>query len=147
MRKRSAIAVAAAVVLAGQLAWAANSDAAVSGSCSHSLYGLCEYWGQSYNDSHTMIYNVSGVANLPISGSTSYVFKSSGSGQGEYLGNNNGSVRNYADTSVNLYYNTNYSGPELTLSQWNSSGSGNGKAGSGQGSLLNNLRSFTFGIP
>ena len=145
MGKRRALAVTAAVVMTGQLVWAANSDATVSATCGHSEQGLCEYWGQSYDGSHSMINHVAEVPNLPISGSTSYVFVSSGTGHGEYLGNNNGSVRNYADVSINLYYNTNYSGPELTLSQWNTSGYS--KAGSQQGSLLNNLRSFTFGIP
>lgn len=135
----------AALVAVGQLALAMTAGASVGTDCSTPQSGLCEYWGQSYDGSHSRIYNVTEVANLPVSGSTPYVFLSSGSGNGEYLGNNNGSVRNYNDVSVNLYYNTNFSGPELTLSQYNTSGYQ--KAGSAQGSLLNNLRSFTLGIP
>jgi len=148
MFKKVGLVGAALVVLAsGQAAFAGGSEASVSSSCSQSLYGLCEYWGQSYDGAHSMIYNVTEVANLPVSGSTSYVFLSSGSGQNQYLGNNNGSLRNYADVSINLFYNTNYSGPELTLGQGNVSGSGSAKKGSEQGSLLNNLRSLIFNIP
>lgn len=114
---------------------------AQTASCAPAAYGpSCIFWGQNYNGSHTGV--VGAVPNFPVSGSTDYVYKSSGAGHGQYLGNNNGSNWN-RDTvcRVHLWYNPNYSGYEVTLDVY---GSGNGvarKKGSQLGHLLNNLRS------
>lgn len=101
-------------------------------------YGMCVYWGQSYNGSYTNISEE--VANYPTTGSTIYTFKTAGTGQGQRIGNNNGSNRNYSIfCNVVIYYNPNFSGPTVTLANWGNPGWQ--RAGSGLGVLLNNMRS------
>jgi hypothetical protein len=98
----------------------------------------CIFWGQGYDGSHSGV--VETVSDFPVSGSTSYVYVSSGTGQGEYIGNNNGSNIN-TDTAcrLNIWYDPGYAGHEVTFmphgtSQFEA-------AGSGLGFLLNNIRS------
>ncbi|RQX12213.1 hypothetical protein DDE19_29015 [Micromonospora ureilytica] len=100
--------------------------------------GHCIYWGQNYNGSHSNV--VESVPNYPTSGSTPYTFRSSGSGQGQRIGNNNGSNRNYLQRCrIRLWYNPNYSGPNVVLAQYGDPGWQ--RRGSELGSLLNNIRS------
>lgn len=144
MKRSRILAAAAAVAAAGAMALlpATAAQASPSSSCTVASYGpLCIYWGQSYNGSHTGVPEA--VSNFPVSGSTSYKYLSSGTGQGEYIGNNNGSVSNDDSTcTAFLWYDQNYSGPELTLTKHGLTGYQ--KAGSAQGSLLNNLRSLSW---
>lgn len=143
-RSKIAIGIAsigAAVAMAVLPAAAANADATSTCTVAAVSGQSCIYWGQAYNNSHSGV--LEAVSNFPVSGSTSYKYLSSGTGAGEYIGNNNGSVAN-DDTQCTLFlwYNQNDSGPELTLSVYGTSGAK--KAGSGLGSLLNNLRSQSW---
>jgi hypothetical protein len=121
---------------------AGAAQAAPTSTCTVASFGpLCIYWGQSYNDSHSGV--VEAVSNFPVSGSTSYKYLSAGTGQGQFIGNNNGSVINDDTTcTAFLWYSTGSSGPELTLSRHGTTG--DEKAGSAQGTLLNNLRSLSW---
>jgi len=105
--------------------------------------GHCIYWGQSYNNSYANV--VEDVSDYPVGGSTVYKYQASGqTGYGQYLGNNNGSNRNYLlFCTIELWYNPGYSGYVVTLAQY--SNSGYQQAGSGLGHLLNNLRSSKTG--
>src|SRR6187431_1364516 len=91
-RTRTLLALVAVCIAATVFA-ATPAHAAVSANCGFDYGGMCVYWGQSYNGSHTNI--TEEVANYPVGGNTAYKFKSSGTGQGQYIGNNNGSNRNY----------------------------------------------------
>lgn len=140
-------AVAATVLATGQPAFADTVNGTCgSGSPSPPGYGFCLYWGQNYDGSRTNI-DTLGISNFPVGGSTSLTYKSSGSGQGERLGNNNGSVRNYAfNCYYTIYYDTGYNGWSKTLSMWGGDGVYPWQLkGSEQGNLLNNVRSLQRG--
>jgi hypothetical protein len=129
----SAATFAAVALLPASPAQAATAD----GNCGFQN-GHCIYWGQSYNGSRT---NISGdVSNYPTSGSTIFTFKTAGSGQGQRIGNNNGSNRNYElFCRIRIWYHANYTGPNLVLAQYGEPGWE--RAGSQLGTLLNNIRS------
>ncbi|MEJ3748574.1 hypothetical protein WEI85_35500 [Actinomycetes bacterium KLBMP 9797] len=98
----------------------------------------CIYWGQSYSGSHSGVPEE--VANFPVSGATPYIYLAAGSGQGERIGNNNGSDQNLDTTcEVTLWYDPNFAGPSVTLTSYPLSG--HQRAGSQLGTLLNNIRS------
>lgn len=150
--KRSRILAVTISILAfvGATFFAASPASAVNATCVIGAYGDdCIYWGQSYNGSHSGVSEE--VLNFPVSGTTEYKYLSAGSGQGQYLGNNNGSNRNYDSVCVlTIWYNPAssggvFSGPSLTLAKYPLSGYG--RAGSGLGTLLNNIRgqSWTCG--
>lgn len=144
MKRSRILAGVVGIAAAGAMALlpAGSAQAAPTSSCTAASFGpLCIYWGQSYNDSHSGV--VEAVSNFPTSGSTSYKYLSSGTGQGQYIGNNNGSVINDDTTcTAFLWYGTSSTGPELTLSKHGTTG--DRKAGTGQGQLLNNLRSLSW---
>ena len=130
-------------VLGAVFAFAGPASATPTSSCTVAADGPgCLFYSQAYNGSHTGVPEL--VSNFPTSGSTAYTFKSAGSGQGQRIGNNNGSNRN-ADTacSVILWYNTGASsGPSVVLNKY-----GTGvyqRKGSELGTLLNNLRSQSW---
>ena len=134
-------ALVAAMVLAASPAFA-NTDP--SSSCPILSGGGydCIFYGESYNGSHTGVYYSN--PDFPVSGSTQWVYLSSGAGQGEYLGNNNGSNRNTDRTDpLHIWYSPDSSGYEVTLSPYGTSGYE--KAGSQLGHLLNNIRSQSWG--
>lgn len=134
--------VASAALLTSAIIASPASAAPRANCVSGAFQDHCIFWGQAYDGSHTGV--AEAVSNFPVSGSTSYRFLSSGSGQGQYIGNNNGSDRNL-DTAcaVTLWYDPNppNSGPHLTLSRYPQSGYQ--RAGSQLGSLLNNIRAQT----
>lgn len=118
---------------------AAPASAAVKSTCTSTAGDLCIYWGQSFDGSKSGVDN-SSVSNYPVSGSTGYIYVAAGMGQGQYLGNNNGSTRNYHRTcQQRLYYDPSFGGTFITLGRYLQSGYS--KAGTEQGALLNNLRS------
>jgi hypothetical protein len=128
----SVVAVAAATLM---MAAPANAD--VYPFCGEND-GHCIFWGQNYDGSMSTV--VGDVPNFPVSGSTQYTFQSSGTGQGQRIGNNNGSDANYdLFCQVKLWYSPNYAGPSVTLTQEYSTGWA--RHGSELGSLLNNIRS------
>ncbi|GIH07560.1 hypothetical protein Rhe02_56270 [Rhizocola hellebori] len=140
MRRQSVLASitsAVAFISVALLPAAPAQAATVDANCGFQN-GHCIYWGQSYNGSHS---NISGdVSNYPVSGSTSFTYKSSGTGQGQRIGNNNGSNRNYElFCRIRIWYNANYAGPNLVLAQYGEPGWE--RAGSQLGVLLNNIRS------
>jgi len=102
--------------------------------CTVQAYGdHCVFWSQAYSGAY---------AGDPgwIPDWSLYTYPNNGTGAGEVIGNNNGSDRN-VDTVcyVQLWYNPNYTGYELTLNPYGTSGYE--RAGSALGYLLNNLRS------
>ncbi|WP_432843305.1 hypothetical protein [Dactylosporangium sp. CA-092794] len=140
MRRRGVFAfitAAAATTAVALLPAGTAHSATVDANCGFQN-GHCIYWGQSYSGSFA---NISGdVPDYPVSGSTSLTYKSSGTGQGERIGNNNGSHRNYeVFCRIRIWYNPNYSGPNLVLAQYGEPGWQ--LAGSQLGTLLNNIRS------
>jgi|SRR5215831_14480689 len=139
--------IAVVAVVAGALIGVAPpaQAAGVSPSCGPVRWqgydAVCFYWGQSYNGSHSFVYDTGQTANFPVSGQTNLVFTSLGTGQWEYIGNNNGSVRNYNYSErTALFYDPNFGGPSIILSAYGLSGYQ--RAGSQQGQLLNNVRSM-----
>ncbi len=140
MRRRSIITwtTSAVAFIAVALLPAGPANAATVDANCEFENGHCIYWGQSYNGSHS---NISGdVSNYPVSGSTNFTYKSSGTGQGQYIGNNNGSNRNYLlFCRIRIWYNPNYTGASLVLAQYGNPGWE--RAGSQLGALLNNIRS------
>jgi len=101
----------------------------------------CFYWGQSYDGSHAGVTEF--VLDFPVTGTTEYQYLTPGAGQWWYLGNDNGSNRN-GDTKCEtaVYYNPNFSGPDVTLPMYPQSGYQ--RAGGELGTLLNNARSETW---
>lgn len=131
----AALASVAATVVA--LLPGSPAQAAVDGVCGYQL-GHCIWWGQAYDGSHSNI--TEPVANYPTSGSTPYTYRSSGSGQGQRIGNNNGSNANFlVFCRIRLWYSPNYSGPAVVMAQYLEPGWA--RAGSELGTLLNNIRS------
>jgi hypothetical protein len=113
----------------------------ITSSCPVGGYGTgvdCIFYSEAYNGSHTGV--LYGVLNFPVSGSTEYKYLSSGAGQGQYIGNNNGSNRN-TNTGYyyRIYYSQNLAGYQVTLSPYGATGYE--RAGSQLGNLLNNIRS------
>lgn len=134
--------VAAASALIAPMIIASPASAAPRANCvSGAFQDHCIFWGQSYNNSRTGVAEV--VDNFPVSGSTAYRYLSAGTGQGEYIGNNNGSDRNL-DTAcaVTLWYNPGQGGPHVGLTRYPQSG--HQRAGSQLGVLLNNIRSQSW---
>lgn len=143
MRPSRILAGIASVVAFLAVSFFASSPAnAITSTCTIAAYGdSCIYWGQSYNGSHAGV--AEAVSDFPVSGTTSYRYMSSGTGQKEFIGNNNGSNRNY-DTvcTLTIWYNPGYSGYTLTLPTYPLSGYQ--RAGSGLGTLLNNIRAQSW---
>ena len=145
MKKSRILSSAAAILLGTAIIVIPGSpaSAAVTSTCTlgHSNMQNCIFWGQAYNNSKS---GVTGhVSNFPVTGTTGYIYKSAGTGQGQYLGNNNGSNRNMDQhCNMALYYDPNYSGPSLGFAP--NPSPGYQKAGSGLGQLLNNMRSQSW---
>lgn len=141
IRPKICLALAGASVLAAATVISAlPASAAPTSSCpvGNDTGVDCIFYLEAYDGSHTGVYDI--VSNFPVSGSTSYVFLTSGTGKGSYLGNDNGSNRNTdTGTCPTIYYSTGYSGPALSLNKYGLTGYE--EAGSGLGSLLNNIRS------
>lgn len=134
---------ATAALAAGGLATAGSASASPTTNCAVAPYGPnCIFYSQNYDGSHTGV--PENLSNFPVSGSTAYRYLSSGSGQGQYLGNNNGSLSNRDNVcAVTAWYSTNSRGPFLTLTRY---GVGVYQArGAQQGQLLNNIRSQSWG--
>lgn len=135
-------AAAVAALAAPVLLAAGPAQAAPRANCTSGAFqDHCIFWGQSYNGSHTGV--AEAVDNFPVGGSTPYVYLSSGTGQGQYIGNNNGSDRNL-DTAcaVTIWYDPGPGGPNITLSKYPQSGYQ--RAGSQLGTLLNNIRAQSW---
>jgi hypothetical protein len=128
--------LATVALLLGLLAGPAAAVAVTSPTCERGDVAICIYWGQSYNNSHTASFG--NVSNFPTSSCGIYKYLSSGTGQGQCLGNNNGSVLNLSVQCASLYYDPNYGGISFTLRP------GAGAAGPQLDALLNNLRSVKF---
>lgn len=104
----------------------------------------CVHWGQNYDGSHSGIWQ-STVPDFPVTGSTHWVYMSAGTGQGQYIGNNNGSNQNLDRIcQLRLFYDPGYGTPSVTLGTYGSSTWQ--KQGGGLGTLLNNIRSHHFCI-
>jgi hypothetical protein len=139
---RVAACLAASAALLAPAIIASPASATPRANCVSGAYqDHCIFWGQSYNGSHTGV--AEPVANFPVSGSTPYVYLSSGTGRGERIGNNNGSDRNLdtACTAI-LWYDPNHRGPNIALTRYPQSGYQ--RAGSALGTLLNNIRSQSW---
>lgn len=144
MRLQRVLAALAAIVVAGVgVVIARPAVAGIDSSDCYTAYSgraHCIHWGQKYNGSASSVYG--NISNFPVSGSTSYVYLSGGSGQGQYIGNNNGSNRNWLIfCEYRIYYSPNYSGPSILMAQYGNPGWS--RNGSGLGTLLNNIRSQT----
>lgn len=148
MKQSRILAGAAAVVAFLAVSFfAAGPAQAATSTCSigYITGQSCIHWGQSYNGSQSGV--TEAVENFPVSGSTSYVYLGSGSGQGQFIGNNNGSNRNL-DTLcyLTIWYNPAsggvFSGISRTFTPYPNAGYQ--AAGSGLGTLLNNIRGQTW---
>ncbi len=105
---------------------AGPAQAATPADCPVGTHGpVCVYWDGGYTGTH-------------------FAVAYSSTGRNVSDPNSNGSVVNESTGCLAyLWYNTGESGPELTLTK--NGTTGDRKSGSGQGQLLNNLRSVSWG--
>lgn len=140
MGRKTVLALVGVAMAATPILMSAGPAAAWTATCSVGFPGdSCIYYNQSYGGAH-------GGEDLDVKDfSPAYYYFANGAGAGTRVWNNNGSDRNL-DTgcSLGLYYSKDFGPPLKTLSVYGAPGYQ--AAGSGLGSLLNNVRSQQFCI-
>jgi hypothetical protein len=133
IRTRTALALAGIAGVVAPVAMAASPAAAWTSTCHAGNYSgdSCIFYTQTFGGAH-------GGDFYP-----NYYYPNNGTGQGTHVWNNNGSNRNMDGVcKVTIWYHKDYQGPSKTLQPYNVLGYQ--LAGTGLGSLLNNIRSQSW---